>query len=103
MSTQEDAPKSMIRKTFPKKAILAKMSLRQLRLVDVGNAEEEAALQTFIDKRTQKEPLPVAVSVRDFPDIRDGETEQRFQSIKDKREEAARLGINPSAIRVPAK
>lgn len=75
---------------FPTMEELSTMSIKKLRLLDIMDAQQEAMVQIVINSKVLTQPVSREIKTSDVPNIRDGETEKKWQIILDERREAIR-------------
>ena len=64
---------------------LRQMTMRQLRLIDITNVDDEKIIQEVINERLEENPGKIDVKTSDVPDIKTPEQEAEWQKILDER------------------
>lgn len=77
-------------RTFPTTEELNEMTIKQLKSLDIQNAQEEGAVQAVLDTKLQDAPIEHQVFRGDIPDIKTKEDEEKWQKIIDDREASHR-------------
>ncbi len=77
-------------KTFPTIEELRDMTIKQIKSLDISDAEQESIVQTVLDEKLKDAPIPHQVFRGDIPDITTKEEEVKWQKEIDKREASQR-------------